>query len=93
MKIKTLQDLRSFVFSMEELKKISKALNRLDVHQCNIGELTPKQKKRETRLEQRAHEIANLYGLESYHQTDPRGCSLYLIEDTIGDYSKGIAII
>lgn len=36
--------------------------------------------KREARLRAQAQEIAGHYGLRCYFQTDPRGCSLYLID-------------
>ena len=48
----------------------------------------------------RAAAIATAHGLTIYHQTDPRGCSLYIIRpgdipegsDVTGSYSNGIAV-
>ena len=79
--------------SYKELKRISHSLNRLDVNACNYG-LTPRQEKRVEKLEARAEVIAKSLGLKSYHQGDPRGCSLYLIDKTMDNttYYRGIAI-
>lgn len=90
--ISTLQELRRYTYSLEELKKISKALHHLDECSCNYG-LTKRQETRLEKLERRAEEIAARYGMFAYHQGDPRGCSLYLItEEQKDNYSDGIAI-
>ncbi len=49
----------------------------------------------------RAKKIATKYGLGLYHQTDPRGCALYLIRpgdvpagaDVDAYYSRGVAVV
>ena len=47
--------------------------------------------KREARLREDAREIAAHYGLRVYFQTDPRGCSLYLIDPEI--VPKSVALV
>ena len=76
-----------------ELKRIAHSLHRLDENACNYG-LTSRQEKRVEKLEKRADDIANSIGLFTYHQGDPRGCSLYLVtKDMDGsNYNRGIAI-
>lgn len=55
----------------------------------------------ETAALQRATAIASTHGLTVYHQTDPRGCALYILRpgdvrpgtDPAGiDYTRGVAI-
>lgn len=49
----------------------------------------------------RAQKITTKYGLGLYHQTDPRGCALYLIRpgdvpagaDVASYYSQGVAVV
>ena len=60
-------------------RKIAHRLHSLDVASCNWG-LTERQEKRVTRLEERANTTALMYGLIAYHQPDPRGWSLYLLD-------------
>ena len=81
-----------------QLQAISRALHRLDEASCNYG-LTPRQEKREENLEQKAMAIAREYGSIAYHQSDPRGWSLYLVKpEQLGGYSidavydRGIAV-
>jgi len=77
------------------LQKISHRLHQLDEQACNWG-LTERQEKRETHLEKEAEEIVRQYGLRAYHQGDPRGWSLYLVDSTLEeidrDYTMGLAI-
>jgi hypothetical protein len=49
---------------------------------------------REANLLMDAQEIAVFYGLRAYHQTDPRGCSLYLLDPKTDDnnYNSGHAV-
>ena len=90
MKIETLYKIN---YNLNWLKKISHSLSRLDTNACNYG-LTPKQEKRVERLEKKAEVLAKELGLSAYHQGDPRGCSLYLIDKTMDNttYNRGIAI-
>lgn len=92
--INTAQKLDRFLWLHRKLLKISKSLHHLDECSCNYG-LTPRQEKREMRLECEAEAIASELGLFVFHQSDPRGCSLYLLEnqeDKNNYSSKGIAI-
>jgi len=92
--ITTISQLDRFDWRMRELKKIAKSLHHLDECSCNYG-LTPRQETRETNLEKKAEEIAKEMGLILYRQGDPRGCSLYLLEneeDRDSYSTKGLAI-
>ena len=76
------------------LQRISRRLHQLDEKACNWG-LTDNQEKRVDRLEKQAQEIANKYGLNAYHQSDPRGWPLYLVKPNTPpeiSYTNGIAI-
>lgn len=76
------------------LQRISHRLHQLDENACNYG-LSERQEKRVDRLKKQAHDIANKYGLNAYHQSDPRGWSLYLVPPDITpsrDYTQGLAI-
>jgi len=82
----------------EELQRISRALHKLDETACNWG-LTHLQERREERLEQKAQEIAQRYGRTAYHQSDPRGWSLYVVaeaelrgQDIHAAYNYGLAV-
>lgn len=75
------------------LQKIAKTIHRLDENACNY-ELS---KYQETRLENlliEAQRLAEILDLDIYHQGDPRGCSLYLVDETMDDstYNRAIAI-
>lgn len=79
-----------------ELQKIAKSLHSLDEADCNYG-LTPRQEKREENLVYKAEELASEIGLKAFHQSDPRGCSLYLVDPKNKEYymnynTQGIAI-
>ncbi len=81
------------------LQRISHRLHQLDENSCNYG-LTKRQEKRVDRLEEQAQAIAGKYLMLAYHQSDPRGWSLYLVSkaaitetqpiDAI--YDRGLAI-
>jgi len=76
------------------LQRISHRLHKLDENACNYG-LTEYQEKRVDHLERQAIDIAFKYNLKAYHQSDPRGWSLYLVPpelDPHRDYSNGLAI-
>ena len=92
----------------DELQRISRSLHRLDEKSCNgyqtyggewdeAGE--KKAEKREERIEAKGKAIAEKYGFLFYHQSDPRGWSVYLVkpEELNGysldsNYSRGLAI-
>ena len=88
-----INEARQFVYVTGELKKLSHQLNNLYTQNCNVG-LTDRQNKRQDRLQNRAAELAAQIGFACYHQTDPRGASIYLIDDTMGNsnYSDGVVI-
>jgi hypothetical protein len=92
----TIDQVQQVLNSLTELKKISHSLSRLDVNACNYG-LTPRQEKRVETLEKKAEAYAHTLGLIAYHQADPRGVALYLIDkdmlksDYI-EYMHGVAI-
>jgi hypothetical protein len=70
--------------ALGELRKISRSLHRLGENACNYG-LTPRQEKRQERLEKNAESLAVTLGLKAYHQRDPRGCALYLVPGELTD--------
>jgi hypothetical protein len=80
-----------------DLQAISRTLHALDEHSCN-GYYSERAEKaaetRESNLEKRAESIAQKYNLHAYHQSDPRGWSLYLITPEMNDsnYSRGVAV-
>lgn len=88
-------ELKNFAYYMPELQKIAKSLHKQDENACNYG-LTERQEKTVERLEKRAETIANTYfGLHAYHQCDPRGGTLYLLNEEdkkSGQYTNGIFI-
>jgi len=91
-----LDEIKQARYVLEELKSISRKLNAIDCHICN-GYRTERQEKsdntKEVNLMNRAVELAKRLGLTVFHQSDPRGCSLYLIDGTCTkDYSRGLAV-
>lgn len=83
-----------FLFNcFKELKEISRKLHHQDENSCNYG-LSPRQEKTVEKLLKRADDIAESIGLKAYHQGDPRGCSLYLIDGTMDEtnYHNGVSI-
>lgn len=84
--LKDIKDLKRFLFRFKELQKISRRLNSLSIKSCNFG-LSDGQIKRETKLIKKADEIAQEFNLRAYHQGDPRGLSLYLLNEL--EYLKG----
>ena len=92
---KQVQGLRNFAYYYEELRKISRALHYSDECACNYG-LTSRQKTRRDNLMVRAGKLAGYMGLIAYHQGDPRGCSLYLVNKQIlksDNYTDGIPVL
>lgn len=78
---------------LEQLKKVSGQLHHQDKNACNYG-LSDRQTTRVAHLEQQAEALAQELGYHAYHQSDPRGASLYLIDETMNDstYSQGLCI-
>lgn len=71
-----------------ELMRISRSLHRCDENACNgfadyAGNwdkaASVRNDKRTERLEKKAQAIADKYNAIAYHQSDPRGASLYIV--------------
>lgn len=92
----TLDDVKKVRWTLEQLRPISRKLNAIGVRGCNGRD--ERQEARDYKAEQRlrgeAHDLAQGIGLLFYHQTDPRGCAVYLIDKSMDDstYNQGIAI-
>lgn len=92
-KIKTVQDLRRAIYVTGLLRKLQRQIGGVDCADCN-GTMTHRQETRRENLLKKAEELAQSLGLHAYHQGDPRGCSLYLVENNKGadtNYTDGIA--
>ena len=92
----TLIEMRQVTYVYERLKPVARQLHRLDERACNgtSESLAKRDEKREINLMKSAADLAGQIGLTPYHQSDPRGCSLYVIDKTMDDsnYHNGIAI-
>jgi hypothetical protein len=76
------------------LLPIAHKLHKIAEANCNYEE-SKARATRERNLLTEAEIIAGWIGYKVYHQTDPRGCSLYLVEKREGasaNYTNGIAI-
>jgi hypothetical protein len=80
-----------FRYVWPELVKISNSLRNLYAAACN-GELTKRQETRQANLQAEAEKMAAEFGLTAYHQTDPRGCALYLTGPDCREYTDGISV-
>jgi len=78
--IKNIEDLKMFLADYEELKKLARSLHNLYTQHCNYG-LTPRQEKRQEKLEAKVKEIAKKWGLHVDICSDPRGMPLCLHTD------------
>jgi hypothetical protein len=78
---------------LDRLRKIAHTIHRLDENACNY-ELSKRQETRLKNLLIEAEGIASNLGLKIYHQRDPRGKSLYLINEEMDEtnYNHGMAI-
>ena len=81
----------SIVF--QKLLPIAKKLNEIDCDICNQGSNPDLEQESELYMEE-AQEICESIGLKAFHQTDPRGVSLYIIDDTMNDtnYTNGMPV-
>ena len=92
-----LDEVRTMLYGISRLKQISRRLNGIGTRNCN-GYHSAQQEKRDQnaldKLTTEAREIAVAMGLRFYRQTDPRGCAVYLIDETMDEstYNRGIAI-
>ena len=84
---------RNFAYQFSRLQKIAKTMHRLDENHCNYG-LSKSQETRMKNLMKQAQEIAEIFGFSAFHQGDPRGCSLYMTDDTVtmDNYTDGIPV-
>ena len=76
------------------LKKIANQLHHQYENACNYG-LTPRQENLVEKLEKQAEGLARELGYHAYHQGDPRGATLYLVEkvkDAYIHYTDGICV-
>ena len=92
-KIENVDELRTAINVYKQLQKIARSLHHLDEVGCDRG-LTARQERSLKEMEQRAHSFAQELGLHAWHQSDPRGCTLYLVdhEDASTDYNNGIPV-
>lgn len=83
------------------LLPVSRQLRLIGERQCNGYANTDwgrkqeaRDNRREANLLNKAISLADEIGLIAFHQTDPRGCALYLITNEMDstNYSNGIAI-
>jgi IS30 family transposase len=89
--MKTLDMCKQFSFVYRELQRIAKSLHKIYENECSYGH-TDRQDKRKDKLQAQAENLAARVELKVYHQTDPRGCSMYLIDESCKDYTDGIAV-
>jgi hypothetical protein len=96
METEKLKLLRMWNNDLSRLSAIAKTLHRMAETDCNYACSTIGQKMAETKeknLIKEANEIVKHYGFIAYHQGDPRGCSLYIIEPGMeSHYNDGIAV-
>lgn len=90
--------------AIADLVSISRQLHRLDERACN-GYRDERDEKRDEKRVERLEALARgivadawrLHksipaGTEFYHQTDPRGCAVYIVPPGCKDYSRGIGV-
>lgn len=77
--------------AFQKLLPIAQWLNKLDCDYCNTGRIDDL--KVETLMDEAASILMPL-GLLAFHQSDPRGCSLYVIDSTMNEtnYTNGIPV-
>lgn len=109
--IKTDKELLSycgfFINQFRHLQKLSRQIHKIDENDCNgykdfngnwDEKASIKADRRRAKLLKKADTIAEEVGFKIYHQSDCRGCSLYLItcEDILKgsnyNYTDGIAV-
>jgi len=88
-----IEDINTSLWLYRRLMPIAKRISSIDLRECNHG-ITDRLEKKRNKLIAEAEEITEQVGLKIYHQGDPRGCSLYIIDDTMDSttYNRGIAI-
>lgn len=88
-----IEQVQLVINTYRQLEKISRSLRKSYENSCNFP-LSKRQQTREDNLQRKAEMLAIHLGLKAYHQTDPRGCALYLIDVDMDEtnYDHGIAI-
>jgi len=101
-----LEKLNHFIREYEELKKLARTLHNYNVKACNYG-LTKRQEKLREKTEEKVKELVERINktletnFKPFFQRDPRGLSLFLVNDDCKytldgynyiDYHKGIPI-
>jgi hypothetical protein len=76
--IEDLNELRITLVCIKEIRERSNRLQKIYERRCNEG-LTALQEKRMHSLQGEVENLAERIGFKAYHQTDPRGASVYLI--------------
>lgn len=87
----TTSDLLAIASKIDEMRKLEKAVRRLNTFDCNQG-LTKTQTIRRVALECRYAAIAATMGLFTEFQRDPRGSALKL-HDSIKDIESGTGAV
>ena len=90
-RIESIFQLREFVEDYEELRRISRKLQRYNELLCERS-LTKREWKRKEELEKRAKEIAKKWGLTVDIQQDPRILPLYLTDENIFYRQQGVPV-
>ena len=90
-RIENVFQLKEFLQDYEELKKISKKLQKYN-EILSIQGLTKKQWKRKEQLEKRAEEIAEKWNMKVSIEQDPRVVPIYLVNDETLYREQGIPI-
>jgi len=96
-----IENTRLVINVYKQLIPVARQLHIIGVRKCNGYTDTDwgrkqeaRDEKKEAKLLNRAISLADAIGLQVYHQTDPRGVSLYLITNDMDstNYSNGVAI-
>ena len=88
------EDLRRFSDIWDSAKKIQKRINKLDCDRCNGTIKEDVYDKNVSAELSKVVAIFGNFGIVPFHQSDPRGCSLYLIPSDWKcdiEYTNGIA--
>jgi len=83
------------VSAIDALDRAQKRLHALDERRCNGTEDEARYERLCDRCMKRVALLVDSWGCKPYHQTDPRGCALYLAfgdKRTDGDYTIKVAI-
>jgi hypothetical protein len=93
-----LNDAKRMMATMTEINRLARSIHRCDEINCNRT-TTPREDARRDRALARIEELAQPYGWRVYHQSDPRGASVYLVERSwdaemvSSRYNEGLACV